>query len=92
MRSEISNRNQKTDQLKCLFVKYSDSVVNFEIHVNRLLNDKIINIRERKSMMIQLDEMMHGIIKIYNQELILLSSQQKDQKNQKIKKKSVKIL
>jgi len=66
----INNDHSKRETLKrCLkysYKKYTNHIVNYEKHAEKLYNDWIIDLSTRNSILLQLDKMIQKMIKIYN--------------------------
>lgn len=63
-------REIKNQHLKSAYRKYTDYIINFEKHLDKIFNDWVIDINDRNYILQQLDYMIRKMIQIYNAELI----------------------
>ena len=64
------NKNIKNQHLKNLYKNYTDHIINFEKHAERMYNDWVIDLNGRNVILQKLDHMIKNMIKIYNMNLI----------------------
>lgn len=60
------NREVKNQHLKNIYKKYTDHIINFEKHIERIYDNWVININSRNYVLDQLDTMVRTMIRIYN--------------------------
>lgn len=60
------NKDIKNDHLRLLYKKYTDLIINFEKHIERIYSDWIIDSNTRNVILQKLDAMIRSLIKIYN--------------------------
>lgn len=63
-------RDITNQQLKNIYKKYTDYVINFELHVKKLYDDWVIDINNRNQILHNLDNMIRSMNKIYNYNLV----------------------
>ena len=63
-------REIKNQHLKSIYKKYTDHIISFERHINRLFDHWVIDITDRNYILQQLDGMIRAMIKIYNMNLM----------------------
>ena len=73
------NKNIKNQNLKNLYKTYTDHIINFEKHAEKMHNDWVIDLNSRNLILQKLDHMIKTMIKIYNMNLIKIY---KDANNQ----------
>jgi endopeptidase La len=59
-------REIKNQHLKSVYKKYTDHIISFEKHINRLYDHWVIDINDRNHILQELDGMIRSMIKIYN--------------------------
>ena len=70
MENNYGIRDIKNQHLKRIYKKYTDHIINFEKHVERIFDDWVIDINNRNHILQQLDNMIRLMIKIYNNNLM----------------------
>lgn len=63
-------RDIKNQYLKNVYKKYTDYIISFEKHVERLFDDWVIDLNTRNYILQKLNDMVRSMIKIYNSNLI----------------------
>lgn len=70
MENNYGIRDIKNQHLKSIYKKYTDHIINFEKHVERIFDDWVIDVNNRNYILQQLDNMIRLMIKIYNNNLM----------------------
>lgn len=68
--SNYGIRDIKNQHLKSIYKKYTDHIINFEKHIERIFDDWVIDVNNRNYILQQLDNMIRSMIKIYNSNLM----------------------
>jgi endopeptidase La len=63
-------RDIKNQHLRSIYKKYTDYIINFEKHIERLFDDWVIDINHRNYLLQQLDNMIKSMMRIYNTNLM----------------------
>ena len=62
--------NIRNQTLKDTYKKYTDHIISFEKHIEKIYNDWVIDINSRNYVLQKLDSMIKLMIKIYNKNMI----------------------
>ena len=68
--NNYGNRDIKNQHLKILYKKYTDHIINFEKHIEKIYSDWVIDNNSRNIIFQKLDNMVRTMIKIYNTNLM----------------------
>jgi endopeptidase La len=68
--SSYSMRDIKIQHLHSIYKKYTDFIINFEKHMDKLYSDWVIDVNNRNYVLQQMDNMVRKMIKIYNINLL----------------------
>ena len=64
--NSYSMRDIKVQHLHNVYKRYTDFIINFEKHMEKLYNDWVIDVNSRNIVLQQLDNIVRKMIKIYN--------------------------
>src|SRR3990170_7738468 len=65
-------REIKNQHLKSIYKKYTDHIINFEKHINRLFDHWVIDMNDRNYILQKLDGMIRLMIRVYNTNLVTI--------------------
>ena len=71
-------REIKNQHLKNIYKKYTDHIIKFEKHIKRIFDDWVIDINNKNYILQKLDNMIHSMIKIYNNNLMKIYKEYED--------------